>query len=265
MSNHLFRALNFMAAGRYLKPGVKTKIQQPETWSKICFDQHGLILKQRLSKRIVKQIRFGGVLLENPQNSSMACLFSECFNSEMFLNIKDKFRGDMLNVGFTRGIELDSKEDLFTITKVVSEDSEKFTLEPCTDSKFQMLTFIRKADWRFVFQNHLRMRRTTWKRYFINPWSISMDQQDMVSYNPSAKLNWILEDQPYELGHEQPIEIENIKVLPVDEVSEIDKDGLLSDFRVVSSVCQINNAVLALLLDACRKRLFLDSTRLGKK
>lgn len=136
-----------------------------------------------------------------------------------------------------------------------STDSDtKLSTLSFTEKSQQHLTtysFITEGEkWKFPYQDFIRSRRKWWKQLHFNRSSVEFSQEDATSEKPKTAMSTVFEDQDYNLASGIPLESSAVI-------------GVERGMRIIESKCYIDRGCVALLLDAVRKRLFLESTRLA--
>lgn len=220
-----------------LKKATKNDIQ-------IGLDGLGRDLQQKLESELIKSAtngpRFQGVLVQDESSS---------------FSVPDATKNVMFNVIFKthvpcQGAKYDATANTFN-----------FSLQPT----LSIHTLCQRKEWKVQWQDLLRARRKQWKRFLVNPWSVRVEEKAVTSEMPKARLMCDFEDQDYQLS--SGIELESIQALD-DETNAAflchaknvtDPSG----YKIIKTETKLFNSTLALLMDADRKRIFIDSSRLG--
>lgn len=146
---------------------------------------------------------------------------------------------------------LDTDEEDFDVDLSVDKNVDNFS---CTTYTF-LSSF--NGRWNFSFQDFLRSRRQFWKRLFFDPGSnLSVFEHDPNGATPSAKIasKWSENDFSFNLT------LESIRLVDKSDLPDcVDPDRV----RMVKTESNLNAGTASILLTSVRKRLFLNSTRLG--
>ena len=162
--------------------------------------------------------------------------------------LRQGFNKEAAAVGKAEGggrFEVEFGEDKNEVRLVESKEGSQLILSSELDSGDK---------WKHQFQEVVGRRRKLWKRYITNPWSIEVSQNGATtaSDSPEVTLSCKFEDQEdYRLSH-KPMLLEEIRL-----------SNPKGESRTVGIKSHLDMATMALLLDAFRKRQFLDSTRLS--
>ncbi len=146
---------------------------------------------------------------------------------------------------------LDTDEEDFDVDLSVDKNVDNFS--------FTSYTFLSSFNgrWNFSFQDFLRSRRQFWKRLFFDPGSnLSVFEHDPNGTTPSAKIasKWSENDFSFNLT------LESIRLVDKSDLPDcVDPDRV----RMVKTESNLNAGTASILLTSVRKRLFLNSTRLG--
>ena len=161
----------------------------------------------------------------------------------------------------------DAEENEVAEYALSAEDCKnEITMSSAGRSRFEMLTFLPKEEWKSSYQDLLRSRRVLWKRLLFDPWSVKVELSNAATETPSAEVFCAFRNQRLGFTDERGLKMEDIRMMRPDVVDERFplSPAVHAEFRVVSTSSDLDLSSLSILMDSVRKRKFMDSTRLGK-
>ena len=254
MSDSVRKIKDFLILGKYLKPTSNI--------NEIRFAQNGFRLREQILKSYEQVLGAPSseYFLEKSTRDSNNSITNQSLNEHLkqdrARNLIDSWKENANNAHPLSLIEvpssLDTNEEDFYVDLSVDKNVDNFS---CTSYTF-LSSF--NGRWNFSFQDFLRSRRQFWKRLFFDPGTnLSVFEHEPNGTTPSAKIATKWTDDDFSSN----LTLESIRLVDKSDLPDCVDPDLV---RMVKTESNLNSGTASILLTSVRKRLFLNSTRLGK-
>ena len=244
--------IDFLVCGNFLRPG--------STIRDIRFGPNGFRLIRNLIENHKKSLGCSSpefFLKTNQGNGKQICdehFLRDEKSRKLFSDWKESKTEEPLTfirAPYTESFNADS-------SKIDNFNSDSSNIDICFTSFTFLSSFSGQGN--FSFQDYFRTRRQFWKKLFFDPaTTLNFVETDSNGTTPFAKIESKVSDSSENLT------VETIRLSDESETAaKVFESDESSFVRMVESKSYLNAAAAAILLTSVRKRIFLNSTRLGK-
>ena len=226
--------------------------------SGIQLGPNGLDLLKNLEARALEDMNnsskncFGHVVTEScPPERHLQHILDQGLLDELRMDANPSV---MFNVSFKSESRRDGEQVLFKLEETVNGDQKETLDFDSSPNVLRTYAFFHETNWKYLYQDLLRVRRIFWKGFLSVPWCAKQEQKRPTKPDRQASLSWSPEpDKTSSFQLDHPLVVEHMEMIP----------DFAPDLRAVQIDSDLSCGSVVLLLDSIRQRTFLKSSRLS--